>query len=335
MDRVEQTTEELVLGFLAEGGEDFTSGEILSGKLGLSRTAVWKCVESLRLKGYRIDAVPARGYRLVEVPDRLSPLELQPLLNTHELGRTIHYREEVPSTNEVAFRLAQDGAAHGEVVISEVQTKGRGRRGRVWVSPPGGNLYFSAILRPELPPQRAPELTFVAAVAVAQTLREAGAKNASIKWPNDLLVDGRKVAGILTELSAEPEQVHFVVVGVGVNLNIPPSALPPEVAQIATSLSAARGGRVPRALFAAALFTRLEEGVDLHQEEGFGPVQKAWRELNGTLGQEVLVKTEQREFAGVAEDVDEHGALLVRTAHGTERVLSGDVEQLRPRLPRA
>ncbi len=335
MDRVEQTTEELVLGFLADGGEDFTSGEILSGKLGLTRTAVWKCVESLRHKGYRIDAVPARGYRLVEVPDRLSPLELLPLLNTHELGRTVHYREEVPSTNEVAFRLAQDGASHGEVVISEQQTKGRGRRGRVWVSPPGGNLYFSAILRPELPPQRAPELTFVAAVALAQTLREAGAERASIKWPNDLLIDGRKVAGILTELSAEPEQVHFVVVGVGVNLNSPSSALPPEVAEVATSLQAARGGRVPRALFAAALFTRLEEWLDLHAEEGFAVVQKAWRGLNCTLGQEVLVKTEQREFTGVAEDVDAQGALLVRAAHGTERVLSGDVEQVRAKLPRA
>jgi BirA family biotin operon repressor/biotin-[acetyl-CoA-carboxylase] ligase len=335
MDRVEQTTEELVLGFLAEGGEDFTSGEMLSGKLGLTRTAVWKCVESLRDKGYRIDAVPARGYRLVEVPDRLTALELQPLLNTHDLGRTLHYRDQVPSTNELAFRLAQEGALHGEVVVAEQQTRGRGRRGRVWTSPPGGNLYFSAILRPELPPQRAPELTFVAAVAVAQTLREAGAPGALIKWPNDLLIDGRKVAGILTELSAEPEQVHFVILGIGVNLNTRPSDFPPEVAEIATSLMHVRGRRVPRALFTAALLTRLEEWLDLHAEEGFPTVQKAWRELTGTLGQEVLVKTERREFTGIAEDVDEAGALLVRTAQGTERVLAGDVEQLRPRTGRA
>ena len=330
MERVEQSTEEMVLTFLAEGGEDFTSGEALSGKLGLSRTAIWKCVESLRDKGYRIDAVPARGYRLVEIPDRLTPLELSPLLNTHDLGRTLHYREELPSTNGLAYRLAQDGAAHGEVVITETQTEGRGRRGRAWVSPPGLNLYFSAILRPELPPQRAPELTLLTAVAVAKTLREAGAE-AVIKWPNDLLVDGRKIAGILTELSAEPESVHFVVVGVGVNLNARPSDFPEEVREVAISLAQARGEQVPRALFTAALLTKLEGWLDLHQERGFGPVRDTWKALNGTLGEDVLVKTERREFRGLAVDIDDTGALLVKTPDGLERVIAGDVEKLRAR----
>ncbi len=331
MDRVEQTTEELVLSFLAEGGEGFTSGEALSGKLGLSRTAVWKCVASLREKGYRIDAVPARGYRLVEVPDRVTPLELQPLLSTHDLGHVIHFHEALPSTNEAAFRLAQEGAPHGALVIADQQTKGKGRRGRPWSSPPGVNLYFSAILRPDLPPQRAPELTLVAAVAVARALRDAGAKGAAIKWPNDLLIDGRKCAGILTELSAEPDQVHFVVLGVGVNLNLEPGDLPPELVPVATSLMQARGTRVPRALFAAALLSRLEEALDLHGDEGFAPIQKAWRELSGTLGQTVRVRTERRELVGVAEDVDDMGALLVRTPDGQlERVLAGDVEQVRP-----
>ncbi|MBX5480416.1 MAG: biotin--[acetyl-CoA-carboxylase] ligase [Myxococcaceae bacterium] len=333
LSTVEQTTEELVLSFLADGGEDFTSGEALSGKLGLSRTAVWKCVASLRDKGYRIDAVPSRGYRLVEIPDRLTPLELQPLLNTHDLGRTVHYREELPSTNDFAFRLAQEGAFHGEVVITERQTQGRGRRGRNWISPPGLNLYFSAVLRPELPPQRAPELTLVAAVAVAETLREAGG-DAGIKWPNDLQIGGRKVAGILTELSAEPEQVHFVILGVGVNLNAKKTDFPPEVAEVATSLAEARGQKVPRALFAAALFTRLEQWLDVHQREGFEPVRSAWRKLSITLGRDVLVKTERREFTGMAEDIDETGALLVRTREGTtERVIAGDVEQLRTQSP--
>lgn len=333
MERVEpeQTTEELVLSFLAEGGEDFTSGEMLSGKLGLSRTAVWKCVESLRIKGYRIDAVPARGYRLVEIPDRLSPLEIAPLLNTHDVGRTLHYRESVASTNELAFRMAQEGAFHGEVVITDHQTQGKGRRGRTWVSPKGLNAYFSVILRPELPPQRAPELTLVAAVAVAETLREAGAADASIKWPNDLQIGGKKVAGILTELSAEPDHVHFVIVGVGVNLNSKAVDFPPEVSGLATSLMEARGRTVPRALFTAALFTRLEQWLDLHQEQGFEPVREAWKKLSSTLGRDVLVKTERREFTGIAEDIDESGALLVRTEAGLERVIAGDVEQLRPR----
>jgi BirA family biotin operon repressor/biotin-[acetyl-CoA-carboxylase] ligase len=328
----EQTQEELILGFLAESGDDFMSGEALSSKLGLSRTAVWKHVEALRGKGYRIEAAPARGYRLVEVPDRLTQLELSPLLSTHDLGRAIHFHETVGSTNELAFRLAHDGAEHGEVVVAEQQTTGKGRRGRTWVSPPGLNLYFSAILRPELPPQRAPELTLVAAVALTEVLREAGSE-AFIKWPNDVQIEGRKVAGILTELSAEPERVHFVVLGVGVNLNAQPEHFPEDLHATATSLAIARGQRVPRALFAAALWNRLEEWLDLHLETGFDAVRQRWKDLSSTLGQDVLVRTDRQEFRGLAEDIDTSGALLVRTENGSvERVLAGDVERLRPRV---
>ncbi len=332
LETSEQTQQELILGFLAESGEDYTSGEALSNKLGMSRTAVWKHVESLRGKGYRIEAAPARGYRLVEVPDRLTPLEVAPLLDTHDLGRVIHHFDSLPSTNEQAFRLATDGAEHGEVVVTEQQTAGKGRRGRAWVSPPNLNLYFSAILRPELPPHRAPELTLVAAVALAETLCEAGAQ-ARIKWPNDVQIDGLKVAGILTELSANPDQVNFVVLGIGVNLNAQPEHFPEEVRAMATSLSQALGERVPRAVFTANLWTRLEEWLDLYLETGFDAVRQRWKELSATLGQDVLVRTDRHELRGVAEDIDPSGALLVRTADGSlERVLAGDVEQVRPRM---
>ena len=330
VDTIEQTNEELILSFLAEGGDDYTSGEALSDKLGLSRAAVWKHVEALRQKGYRIEAAPARGYRLVEVPDRLTALELSPLLNTHDLGRVIHAFETIGSTNEHAYHLAQEGAFHGEVVVSEHQTAGRGSRGRTWVSPPGKNLYFSLVLRPELPPQRASELTLLTAVALAETLRDAGCE-ARIKWPNDGQVEGRKIAGILTELSAEPDRVHFVIVGVGVNLNSTRAEMPAELAEIATSLAEARGDQVPRALFTAALWTRLEEWLDLHADEGFSPVRARWKELSCTLGQEVLVRSEHQELRGVAEDIDEAGALLVKTDRGLQRVLAGDVEQVRPK----
>ena len=217
------------------------------------------------------------------------------------------------------------------MVIAEEQTQGRGRRGRSWSSPPGLNLYLSAILRPELPPQRAPEMTLVAAVALCETLRDSRV-DAHIKWPNDLLVDGKKVAGILTELSAEPDRVHFVVLGIGVNLNAGAEDFPEEVAGIATSVHHARGQKVPRALFTAALLYRLEEWLGRHDAEGFAPVREAWKELSGTLGQQVLVRTDKREFVGQAFDIDEVGALLVRTDTGVERVLAGDVEQVRPKL---
>ncbi|WIG97659.1 biotin--[acetyl-CoA-carboxylase] ligase [Myxococcus sp. SDU36] len=327
----EQSQEALILSFLSESGSDYTSGEALSNKLGLSRTAVWKHVEALRAKGYRIEAVSARGYRLVAVPDRLTSLEVGPLLDTHDLGRTIHHHEALPSTNEKAFRLAQDGAEHGEVVVAEQQTAGKGRRGRTWVSPPGLNLYFSAVLRPDLPPQRAPELTLVAAVALAESLRDAGVE-AAIKWPNDVHIDGLKVAGILTELSAEPERVHFVIVGVGVNLNSQAEHFPEALRATATSLSLALGQPVHRARFAAALWTRLEAWLDLYLDTGFDAVRARWKALSSTLGQDVLVRTDRQELRGRAEDIDPSGALLVRTAEGSlERVLAGDVEQLRPR----
>ncbi len=323
-------SEEFVLSFLAEAGDEFVSGEAISGKLGLTRAAVWKHVETLRAHGYRIDAVPARGYRLREIPDRLTALELRPLLNTHDLGQVLHCYEEIGSTNDRARELAEEGAEHGEVVLAEAQTAGRGRRGRSWASPPRKNLYFSVVLRPELPPLRAPELTLVASVAVCEALRQAGV-SAGIKWPNDILASGKKIAGILNELAAEPDRVSWVVVGVGVNVNVRAEDLPEAVRADATSVLLERGQPAPRALLAAACFTALEEWLDRHAEHGFGVVRDAWRERSVTLGREVVATVGGREIAGTAEDIDEAGALLVRGKAGVERVLAGDVTLVRPR----
>lgn len=323
-------SEELVLAFLAEAADDVVSGEAISDKLGLTRAAVWKHVEALRGQGYRIDAVASRGYRLVEVPDRLRALELRPLLNTHDVGQVLHCHESVGSTNDEAKALADADAGHGEVVVAEAQTEGRGRRGRGWVSPPRRNVAFSVILRPdELPPSRAPELTLVAAVAVCDALRHSGVQ-AGIKWPNDVLVGERKIAGILTEMSAESDRVHWVVVGVGVNVNARQEDFPPELRREATSLLLERGHPAPRALFLAACLSALEGWYDRHAEEGFAPIRQAWRERSVTLGREVAVRTDGADVAGLAEDIDETGALLVRTPSGLVRVTSGDVALLRP-----
>jgi BirA family biotin operon repressor/biotin-[acetyl-CoA-carboxylase] ligase len=321
---------EQVLAFLAEAGDDVVSGEAISDKLGLTRAAVWKHVEALRGQGYRIDAVATRGYRLVAVPDRLRALELRPLLNTHDIGQVLHCFESIGSTSDHAKALADDGAGHGEVV-AEAQTGGRGRRGRSWVMAPGRNAAFSVVLRPAgLPTSRAPELTLVASLAICDALRRAGV-DAGIKWPNDILVKGRKIAGILTELAAEPDEVHWVVVGVGVNVNALAQDFPPELREQATSLLIERGQPAPRALFLAACLSLLEEWYDRHAEEGFEPIREAWKERSVTLGREVLVQLDGREVEGRAEDLDATGALLVRTPAGLERITSGDVTMLRPR----
>ena len=274
--------------------------------------------------------MPARGYRLSEIPDRLTALELRPLLNTHDIGQVLHHFELISSTNDHARELAEEGAGHGEVVIADSQTGGRGRRGRPWVSPPGLNAYFSVILRPELPPARAPELTLLASVAICDALRQANVP-AAIKWPNDLLVQDRKIAGILTEMASEPERVHWAVIGIGVNVNAAATDFPPELRDVATSVLLERGEPAPRALFVAACLTALESWLDRHAEEGFEPVRLAWRERSATLGREVTVKTDGREIAGRAEDIDAAGALLVRTDEGIQRILSGDVIHLRTR----
>ncbi len=324
-------SEELVLAFLAEAGDEVVSGEAISDKLGLTRAAVWKHVEGLRAQGYRIDAVASRGYRLVEIPDRLRALEIRPLLATHDLGQVLHCHEELGSTSDRAKQLAEGGAGHGEVVVAERQTAGRGRRGRSWSSAAGQGVSFSVILRPEaLPPARAPELTLVAAVAICDALRQAGVE-AGIKWPNDLLAGGRKIAGILTEMAAEADRVQWVVIGVGVNVNSRREDFPEPLREEATSVLLERGQPAPRALLLAACLTLLEDWVDLHAEQGFEPIRAAWRERSVTLGQRVAVRTDGGELVGVAEEIDATGALLVRTAAGLERVLAGDVALLRPR----
>jgi len=215
-------------------------------------------------------------------------------------------------------------------VLAEAQTAGRGRRGRTWSSPPCRNLYFSVVLRPELPTARATELTLLAAVAVCEAVREAGVA-ATIKWPNDVVVGGRKLAGILAELAADPDELQWLVLGVGVNVNLSAAEIPPELRDIATSMAIERGQPVPRVLFTAGLLRALEAWLERHREDGFEAVREAWKARSDTLGREVRVRLRGVDLVGVAEDIDHSGALLVRTDAGLERVHAGDVEHLRAR----
>jgi BirA family biotin operon repressor/biotin-[acetyl-CoA-carboxylase] ligase len=317
----------LILGLLADAPDDYLSADALCGKLGLSQPAVFREIGNLRSKGYRIDLKPLLGYRLVEVPDRLTALELGPLLNTSELGRSIHAFDEVGSTNDVARELAEAGAAHGTLVIAEKQTAGRGRHGRSWTSEAHQNLTFSLVLRPQLAPSRAAEVTLVAAVAIASELRAAGFPVA-IKWPNDLLIEGRKVAGFLCETSTQEGRLRHLVLGVGLNVNA--MGFGPELGDRATSLRLVRGEPLPRALLLAALLGSLEGWLDAHAVEGFSSVRDRAREWSATLGREVVIDEAGRRISGLATDIDDAGALLVRTAAGeVERVWAGDVNDTR------
>jgi BirA family biotin operon repressor/biotin-[acetyl-CoA-carboxylase] ligase len=317
----------IVLGLLLECADDFVSGSMLCDKLDVPRAELLKRIDSLRERGYVIHTRGGLGYRLVEVPDRLGEAQIGPLLASGELGRKIHCFEELESTNDEAHRLAEAGALHGEVVVADWQTKGRGRRSRSWIAPAGKAVTLSVILRPTLPAARAPELTLASAVAVAEAARELGAHSARIKWPNDVECKGRKMAGLLTELRTETDRVRHAVLGVGFNVSMQMSDFPEELRPLATSLLIESGERQPRPVIVARLLEHLEEWLSLHETEGFGPVADRWRELSSTLGRRVRIDSGGASVEGDAVDLADDGALLVRVSGGVlVRVLAGDVE---------
>ncbi len=307
----------------------FVSGAEMSRALGVSRTAVWKHIEQLRTLGYQIEAVTARGYRLHASPDLLLPAELQAGLKAEIVGREVVYFADTDSTNDRAHALAKDGAAEGTVVIAEAQQAGKGRLGRRWTSPAGVNLYASIILRPPIAPRHAPQLTFLSAAAVAWTIAEITGLRPTVKWPNDVLLDGCKVAGLLNELDAETERIRYLILGVGVNVNMQAEQFPEDLRYPASSLAIASGGEVSRLLFTRTLLEQLDRLYSQYRQEGFEPIMQAWQEYFVLTGQQVEVDCQGRLLRGRVVGLDEDGALLLQLDNGRqERVLSGDVRPL-------
>lgn len=316
-----------ILRLLRERSAAFVSGEEISRRLKVSRTAVWKRVENLRASGYDIEASRRLGYRLVRSPDLLTPSEIKPLLKTKWMGKGIHHFQTIPSTNTEAYQLALRGAPEGEIVIAESQEKGRGRLGRHWVSPPFLNLYLSVILRPEIPPSQASLITLMAAVAVAEAIERFSGLHPVIKWPNDILVENRKVAGLLNEIHSETDRIHFVILGIGVNLNMEKELLPKEIRGLATSLKMETGKSVSRKEFVPCLLGSLEKWYALFLREGGKPVLDAWREKARLKGKPVKVTSFGETLLGRAVDIDAEGRLILETEKGErKRIVAGDVE---------
>lgn len=322
---------ESILALFRQHPAGYVSGAQLSRELGVSRTAVWKQVEQLRQLGYAIEAVPSRGYRLCAVPDLPLVEELQAGLAVKLVGQELRYLAETDSTNRQACLLGESGAPAGTVVIADRQSAGRGRLGRQWVSPPGVNLYLSVLLRPPLPPHAAPQLTFLSALAVARAIETVAGLQPSLKWPNDVLVDGRKVAGLLNEMSAESDRVRFVVLGIGVNLNMTADQFPEELRMPATSLRIAGGRPVSRAAFARELLQQLDRLYAEFLRHGPAPILAAWEAYCTLFGQPVSVDGPDGALCGTVAGIDRDGALLLTLADGSsERILAGDVRPLHP-----
>ncbi|MBS4007913.1 MAG: biotin--[acetyl-CoA-carboxylase] ligase [Clostridium sp.] len=315
---------ETVLAGLKEHFGSYVSGEQLSNRLQVSRTAVWKYIAGLREDGYLIESSPKLGYRLVSLPDLLLPLEIRDGLKANILGKKIYYHRTIDSTNRLARELAAAGAVEGTLILSEEQLAGRGRLGRSWVSPAGG-IWLSLVVRPRLAPHKAQLITLLAAVAAVEATKMTTGLVPGIKWPNDLLLGGRKLAGILTEVSAEMERVNYLVLGIGLNANLSAEHFQGELADRATSLLLETGRSTSRVSWVQNFLTVFEDAYLLAQEQGFAGVLASWRRYSVTLGQNVLVNSGARTVHGTALDIDEQGALLVKTAAGTETFLAGEV----------
>ena len=318
--------EKKIIEFLKENKETFISGEEISRKLKVTRTAVWKHIQNLKENGYEIIAQPHYGYRLMAIPDRLLPDEISYHLETKFLGKRIFSYVSTTSTNDVANMLAEQSMAEGTLIISEKQTNGRGRMGRHWSSPPKGGLYFSLILRPEITPTEAGKITLMASICVAKILRNSYGVEAVIKWPNDVYVQGEKICGILTEMNAEQDGINFIILGIGINLNTDAAKLP----KGSTSLKYKTKGEVDRIQFLQKLLCELELYYMKIKNLKFDEIITDWRDLSITLGKRIKVKWRSSLIEGQAMDIDSSGALIVRDDFGfSHHILSGDVSVMK------
>ncbi|SDF17333.1 biotin--[acetyl-CoA-carboxylase] ligase [Sporolituus thermophilus] len=318
-----------ILELLRQHAGHYVSGEEISKQLAVSRTAVWKHIQALKNAGYDIEAHSRLGYSLRQAPDLLLPAEIAARLKTTVFGKEIRYFAEIGSTNNEAKRLAAEGCPEGLIVVAEAQNTGRGRLARGWFSPFGKGIWLSVVLRPSFHPLDAPKCTLMAAVALTKAIHKVTDAPCGIKWPNDILYEGKKLVGILTEMSAEMDAINYVVIGMGINVNIAPDEFPPELRDIATSVAAAAGRPVSRLALLAEVLAELETVYCLAVSQGFDPVLDEWRKLSITLGQQVNVLAPGETFTGIAVNIDNEGALLVDTGQGVRRVLAGDVS-IRP-----
>lgn len=321
---------ELLIGDLKAAAGAWVSGRLLGERLAVSRSAVWKQICALKEEGYVIESSPRKGYRLLDLPDLLLIREIRDGLETRVLGqREARYERRTDSTNRIAKELAVQGAPEGTLAVAEEQTNGRGRMDRSWFSPPLRGIYASLILRPAIPPHEAPRMTLLSSVAVAEALLAQTSLDVRIKWPNDILVKGRKIAGILTEISTGMDVVEHMIVGLGVNVNIPPEGFPDEIRRQATSILIETGVPFPRAALLRRCLEAYERHYDLFRTSGFGPVMRRWKTLTDMMGRRILVRTAGRQHVGEVLDFDPEGFLILRDDRGESvRIFSGDVTLL-------
>jgi BirA family biotin operon repressor/biotin-[acetyl-CoA-carboxylase] ligase len=306
------------------------SGETISNELGVTRSAVWKQINELRQMGYAISSSQKEGYRLTHSSDKLLPYEIHKKLRTQFIGKKLRYLEKTPSTNAIGKQLCLEGDVKkldGTVIIAEEQSGAVGRMGRAWISPSGG-IWLTIILKPSVPVDHVFMITMAGSIAIARAMRREFELGALIKWPNDIFIGNKKVAGLLLELAAEADTVHYCLLGIGVNVNVPMSNFTPALQKDITSVSAEVGHEVDRAAFLARILKEFESRYLLLEEGEYETILQEWKKLSCTLENHVQIRTLKNTFEGEAVDIDEFGALIIRKENGRlERVIAGDCYQ--------
>ncbi len=324
------TLRQSVLQALKENNGEWISGEGLSTSLNVSRTMVWKQIKQLQTEGYIVESSSRKGYRLLACPDILTAEEVCPGLTTEVLGRRDYfYYASVDSTNKQARILASEGYPEGTIVVADMQTEGRGRRGRNWYSPAGQGMYMSLILRPQMPLKEISRISLMIAVALAETLQEELDLPARIKWPNDILINNKKIAGILSEVITDMDRIEYIVVGIGLNINNPENNFPDDFRTDPTSVLAEKKQPVLRVKLMQRLLARLEHHYFMLQRGNFAETLATGKRLSMVIGQKVSLETSQGLVTGLAVDIDDDGFLLVDDgAGGLHTVISGEIDIL-------
>ncbi|MEG1255854.1 biotin--[acetyl-CoA-carboxylase] ligase [Clostridium sp.] len=313
-----------ILNILKNSDEEYISGERISEEIGITRAGIWKHIKNLKELGYEIESVPNKGYKLVCGPDLIIPEEVESLLSTKYIGRTFIHYDTIDSTNIQCRKECGNNLVEGLVVASEEQTSGKGRLGRAWISPKSTGIWMSVVLTPDISPVLAPKTTLIGAAAVYKALNDMGIQ-AGIKWPNDIVIDGKKVCGILTEMNAEIERVNYVIMGIGINVNM--EEFPQELWEKATSLKNYLGRKVDRKLLLAGILNNLEVFYEDFKTSGnIEKVIEICRNGSVLLNKEVKVINGSKETKCIAIDIDDDGELIVKYEDDTiHKVLSGEV----------
>ena len=305
---------------------NFISGELLAKKLEVSRTAIWKHIKTLKKQGYKIESVKNKGYRLISKPDILYPEEIKNNLSTKIIGKKIFYFDTIDSTNIYAKNLLKKQTGEGTVVIAGIQKKGRGRKKRQWFSPKGG-LWFSIILYPNVPPHHGMLVTMTISVSIAIALNKVLGFATVIKWPNDLLLNNKKVCGILTELDAEIDKINYCIVGIGINVN---NKIDPELKDIATSLKIENKNKQ---VFKVELLKQILLEIDhnyIHLlNKNFNYIRNLWFSFSNIIGKKIRVNSEDGIYNGTVTGIDDSGCLMLDCSGKNMRIVSGDITYLK------